>query len=340
MATIKDVAKLAGVSIATVSRYVNQSSVLTEESKRKVEAAIKELHYIPNTAAKNLKNQSSSTIALIIPEMSNPFYTNIYIAFRRYALESGYHTALFSVEEDEQSFIALEKQILSGYYSGVVIALLDNPVFMTYVERFVAALPTVLISSLNLSSMCSCVMIDTFDAEYRATKHLIDMGRKKVAFINGNLSRQASRDKQEGYKKCLTDAGRAIDEALMYSGHYSSADGYTAARQFMMSGNAPDAIVCANDILAIGCLKYLVHTGFKVPEDVAVIGMDGTSLAYNFIPSITTMEIPLDAMCKSAMEMLQIKMGHQRGANQMSIFQAALVENNSTNKEAPLRFDI
>lgn len=169
---------------------------------------------------------------------------------------------------------------------------------------------------------------------------MMPMTTDRIAFINGNLSRQASRDKLEGYKKCLTDAGRAVDEALIYNGHYSSADGYTATRQFMMSGTAPDAIVCANDILAIGCLKYLVHAGYKVPEDVAVIGMDGTPLAYSFIPSITTMEIPIDAMCKSAVQMLQNKMNHQKGANQMRVFQTTLVENNSTNKDAPLRFDI
>ena len=326
--------------MATVSRYINQSPTLTDEFKVKVEAAIQELHYVPNTAAKSLKTGSSATIALIVPELSNPFYTDIYNATRKYALDAGLHTALFSVAEEEHMFAELEQQLLSGYYAGAVIVLLDNPVFLEYVERFATSLPTVLISTENHARICNCIMIDTFDAEYRATKYLIEKGRKRIALINGNMNRQTSRDKLNGYKKCLADSGLPMDETLIYDGHYASADGYYAARQFMMLANAPDAMVCANDILAIGCLKYLYQAGVKVPEEVAVVGMDGTAWASNFIPSITTMEIPIEDICKEATSMLLKKINHAKAPNQVRIFQTTLVVNNSTDKDAPMRFDL
>lgn len=339
MATIKDVAKLAGVSVATVSRYINHAPTLTEESRARVEAAIEQLHYVPNTAAKTLKNRSSSTIALIVPEMSNPFYTDIYIAALRYALEAGYHTALFSVEEDERMFQDMEQQLLSGYYAGAIVVLLDNPVFLRYVECIATRLPVLLISTTNHAQF-SCIVIDTYDAEYRATRYLLERGRKRVAFINGNMNRQTSRDKLSGYRKGIAEAGLPVEEALIYCGHYSSADGYYAARQFMMLESPPDAIVCANDIIAMGCIKYLVQAGHSIPDDVAVIGMDGTALAYAFTPSITTMEIPVDDICKEAVHMLLKKISHGRSANQIRVFQTVLVENRSTNKDAPLRFEL
>lgn len=340
MTTIKDVARYANVSLSTVSKYINNSPTLTDEYRERVAEAVKALNYKPNRMAQNLRANTSSTIALVVPDVNNPLYMDFFIAIRSLAYKEGYTTVLLSTQESDDSFSALYEQITNGNFAGVILTYLDGDNFDTFnflecitesgINTQFAIITTDSIPNYN------CVIVDAYSAEYQATKYFIDKGFTKIAFINGTLQRKTAVDKLAGYKKALIDNSIEINEDYISAGNYDNMTGYTKTRDLMLSSNPPEAIVCANDTLAMGSLKYLITNGYAVPNEVAVIGMDGTRRATEYNPSITTMRVPAKEIGEEATRMLLHKISHPRSSVQHKLFPITLMENSSTSLTAPI----
>ncbi|MBQ4062020.1 MAG: LacI family DNA-binding transcriptional regulator [Christensenellaceae bacterium] len=339
MAVIKDVANLAGVSVSTVSKYFNNPAGLSEPYKSKVEKAVKELNFTPNAMARGLRTKRTNTIALIVPDITNNFYVEVYNSIRSAALAQGLITQLYTCEENVNVLSDLLSQLSPVKVDGIIMAFLDEDEIMTQLSEAQTNLPITLMSW-DIDNQFSAVVLNLHSTIYRSTKYLIEQGHKRIAYISGIKNSRISQEKLSGYLKAMSDSGFDIPENYISHGKYLFRTGYQAAKGFMMLPEPPTAVVAANDILAIGCCKYLISHGYHIPEDVAVIGMDGVQLSHIYDPSITTMAIPIEEMCLDAVGMLINKIEKPGSKNRQTIYETNLVIGRSTYPSAPLHLDL
>lgn len=335
MAVIKDVANLAGVSISTVSKYFNNPNGLSEPYRSKVAAAVEELNFKPNAIARGLRTKRTNTIALIVPDITNTFYVEVYDSVRLAAISQGYMTQLYTTEENVNMLNELVNQLSSSKIDGMILCFLDEDDTITLLDRTQATVPVALLSWDSDTKFNSAVL-DLTKTMYQATSYLIQQGHSKIAYVNGRAGSRISFQKKGGYLKAMAGAGLTVPENYIYSGNYSYRTGYQAAKQFMQYPDPPTAIVAANDIIAIGCCKYLHLNGYRIPNDVSVVGMDGIQLAKIYDPSITTMATPISAMGSEAVNLLINKINHPTSKNRQILFESKLTVGRSTDENAPL----
>lgn len=338
MAVIRDVAKKAGVSPSTVSKFLNNPTMLTEEYRVKVAAAVKELNYKPNPYARSLRTQTSKTIALIVPEITNPFYSEVYNIVRSVASEKGYTTILYTTEENLDILNDFLTQFPKYSVDGLIFCFLDEDEIIQRFKEVQYNIPVTLMSWDIKTTEFNSVIIDLFDSFYQSTEHLINYGHRKIAYVGGPETSRISKEKMQGYKKALLDADISLNENYIYSGKYRFQTGFQSAMNFMKLLDPPTAIVCANDIIAIGCVKYLRYNDYEVPDDVAVIGCDGIQLSSIFDPSISTNEIPIEDMGREAVNMLINKIAKPGSKCRQLVFKTHLVIRRSTKKDAPIEY--
>jgi len=335
MAVIKDVAELAGVSISTVSKYFNNPDGLSEPYRSKVAAAVKELDFKPNAIARGLRTKRTNTIALIVPDITNTFYVEVYNNIRLNALSHGYMTQLFTTEENFNILSEVLGQLPSSKIDGIILSFLDEDESIGLLDRVQTTVPVALMSW-DSDTQFNSVVLDLTKTIYQATDYLIGKGHTKIAYVNGRAGSRISVQKMNGYQKAMAAHGLPIPADYIHSGKYAYRTGYMAAKQFMQCSDPPTAIVAANDIIAIGCCKYLNLNGYHVPGDVSVVGMDGIQQARIYDPSITTMSQPIPAMCAEAVSLLINKIDHPSSKNRQVLFDTNLIVGRSTDENAPL----
>lgn len=338
MAVIKDVAKLANVSVSTVSKFFNNPKDLSEPYRQRVEVAVKELNFTPSPLARSLRTKRANTIALVVPDITNTFYAEVYNSIRRAALAKGFMTQLYTTEENVNILNELLTQFSSAEVDGVILCFLDEDEIISHLTDATTCLPITLMSW-DVDTPFNSVILNLFSTMFQATNYLISLGHTRIAYVNGIRDSRISKEKFSGFQKAMNDHGLEIPEEFIYNGNYLFRTGYQAAKQFMQTPRAPTAILAANDILAIGCCKYLRLNGFCIPDDVAVVGMDGIQLSKIYDPTITTMATPIDEMCAGAVSLLINKVLHPSSKNRQSVFKSELIEGRSTNSSAPLYLD-
>ena len=233
MAVIRDVAKRAGVSLSTVSKFLNKPEELTEEYRIKVEAAINELNYKPSQFARSLRTQKTNTIALVVPEIANLFYTEVYNAVRSAAFERGYTTILYTTEENLDILNEFITQFSKQSIDGLIFCFLDEDEIIQRLKEVQHNVPITLMSwDINTTEFNS-VIVNLFDSFYRSTQYLLNLGHERIAFVGGTPLSRISKEKLSGYKKALQDAHIDSDETYIFSGKYRFQTGYHAAMKFM-----------------------------------------------------------------------------------------------------------
>ena len=305
MATsIKDVAKMAGVSIATVSRVLNDIDVVNEDTKEKVLNAIKELGYRPNIIARSLKTQRTKTIGILIPDISSQFYPEIVRGAEDVANIYDYNVILcnsdFDVEKEKEYLRVLREKMVDGviYMSSSL-----NDEILDLINEL--DLKTILVETKDSQGLFPSVTIDNVKATYEGTKYLIERGLKKLAFIGVDSSTtNAWGERYIGFEKALKEAKISVDKNLVHFDTLKVKSGIEGAEQFVDSKKKFEAIVCASDEIAMGAINTLRENGIKVPEDVSVIGFNNNYAASIFYPKITTISQPSYDMGSVAMRML------------------------------------
>lgn len=305
MATsIKDVAREAGVSIATVSRVLNDIDVVNEDTKKKVLDAIKKLGYRPNIVARSLKTQRTKTIGILIPDISSQFYPEIVRGAEDVANIYDYNIILgnsdFDVEKEKEYLKVLKEKMVDGviYMSSS----LEQEILDLINEL---DLKTILVETKDKDGLLPSVTIDNVKATYEGTKHLIGNGAKSLAFIGvENDNKNAWGERYIGFEKAVTEAGLTIDKDLVYFKNLKVKSGVTGVESFIKSGKNMDAIVCASDEIAMGAINALRDANIRVPEDVQIIGFNDNHVASVFYPKITTVSQPSYDMGSVAMRML------------------------------------
>lgn len=295
-ATIRDVARVAGVSPITASRAMQGSGLVRPQTRLKVEAAARALNYIPNLAAGTLSTNASHLVAVILPNMSNSIFAETLQSISDSLLDSGYQLLVGYSDNSPDVEESLVRTFLSRRADAIV---LTGHVHSTTTNALLknADIPIVEMWSLNNDPLDMCVGISNFDAAYTMTNHLLAKGHRRIAFIGGLLgNNDRTQSRLEGYRAALAARNLEADPAMIYEVPFEYEHGSRAMRDLLAADNKPDAVFAASDILALGALLECNRSGLQVPGDIAVAGFDDERLASLIKPSLTTIAVPRRAI--------------------------------------------
>jgi LacI family transcriptional regulator len=291
MATIRDVAKLAGISVSTVSRYLNKTGYVNVDTERNIKNAIEKLNYTPSVVARGLAGKSTRTFALILPDITNPFFPGLARAVEDVASTYGF-TVIFcntdGQDGKEKNYIDVLK---SKNVDGIIFA--SNTLGQEAVDKLSAYnIPFVCLDRAPTNKACSIVRSNNREGGKLAVKHLLESGCKKIAHIYGPQHLIPAKERLAGYEESV----RMFDwfsPSLMVPGDFGIDSGLKATEVLMQRHPDIDAIFAGNDLMAVGALKALHRMGIKVPEQVAVCGFDGINMTEITEPELTTIAQPI-----------------------------------------------
>lgn len=301
--TIYDVARLAGVSSATVSRVLNHHATVKPATRERVMRAIRELDYQVNLLASALNTGQTRTIGLILPDIANPFFAEIARGVEESAAENGFNIVMCNTHEQVEREASYVQVLRQKHVDGIIFtsAYLDD---RNIVALHNSGFPLVLVSREVEELAVDSIRTDDFAGGYQATRHLIALGHTRIALLAGPLRTKPSLDRKKGYEAALERADLPLDPALTFSGEFNLESGVAMAEQLLGAGTPFTAIVAGNDLIAAGAIKVLRRRGIKVPEDVSVIGYDGTALAEMMEPELTTVAQQMHEMGRQATDLL------------------------------------
>ncbi len=314
-ATIRDVANLAGVSVATVSRVMNDLDYpVSDELKQRVRDAIYTLDYVPSTAARAMRQEPSRDIGLVIPNISNPFYLQCLQGINEVLSKKDYSVILYNTARNSEQERKYLRKLCDRQVRGVILSSVDDnaEVIREYSKK---GMRFVLLDQ-KISGMESTeVNFDSRTGMRMATEHLISMGHKKIAFATLPKTRWTRKEMFQGYREALAVAGIPYDSELLYecmpkniqpNDDFEMRAGTQIAENFLKDGCPATAIVCINDMLAIGLIKTMRRNGVRVPEDVSVFGFDDIPFAEICEPALSTVRYPaVEAGRLAAMMLLE-----------------------------------
>jgi LacI family transcriptional regulator len=288
---MKDVAERAGVSLITVSRVVNGTGYVHTETRAKVSAAIQELQYVPNQMASSLRSRQTRTSALLLPTITNSFWTTIARGAEDEAEARGYNLFLCNTDYDPEKERRYFAAVTRNRVDGIIIV--PTPVSASGLHQLQARqMPLVLIAHKLDGVDVDVIRSDNFNGAAALTQSLIEAGWRRIAYVGGPSISSPGHDRLEGYRETLTENGIATDAALIKTGNADQVTGYRLVLELLDSGARPDALVIANSRLAIGALRALIDTGRHVPEDIAIATYHDISALDDYSSLMTTVVQP------------------------------------------------
>lgn len=291
MANIRDVAKKAGVSVATVSRVLNHPNTVSPTTMEYVLSVIKELNYTPNGLARSLALNKTNTIALLIPNILNPLYMEIVKGVEDVAHKKGYNTLLCNTEENQKKEADYIDMLIKRRVDGLILtASLLNKEEIQQIKK--QDITLVMIGKNKNVKHGSVVFTDYMLGGYIATKHLIEIGYKRIAHISGAVHQIENQEKRAGYEKALKENNLPVDKRYIVEGNNEIEGGYLAAKKLLQFKCKPEAIFVANDLMAFGAIDAIKSEGLRIPEDIAIIGFDNIEMSALVEPKLTTVTQP------------------------------------------------
>ncbi|MUK87535.1 substrate-binding domain-containing protein [Ornithinibacillus sp. L9] len=302
MANIQQIAQKAGVSVATVSRVLNNATSVTPQTRHKVEIAIKELKYEPSMLGRNLRNSESRLLLVLLPSISNPFYNEIINGIQNTAIAKNYNILLCETDskpERENIYFNMVKNKLAD---GVIS--MDPTVNMQKLNELAENHPVILCSEYEEGGSIPYITVDSELAAYQAVKHLIKLGNERIALINSDEKFLYARLRRAGYERALKEFNLPIrDEWIYHTKDLEFEHGVQAMRMLLQSEEKPTAVFAVSDTLAIGALKA-INGGGDTPNPIAVVGFDNISFSSMTNPTLTTISQPMFKMGSLAADML------------------------------------
>lgn len=302
MATIKDVAREARVSVATVSRVINDSGPVSAETRRRILEVAARLRYVPHGAARSLITSKTSTIGVLLPDLYGEFFSEVIRGMDQAAQRGGYHL-LVSGSHDAKDEIEAALRAMRGRVDGLIAMSphLDAPALVANVP---APLPVVLLNCAVRGNGYDALTIENQHGAYDMARHLLDLGHQRIAMICGAAGNYDAAERLEGYRKALREAGIEPRPEWELPGDFTEAAGFGAIATLLALAERPTAVFAANDAMAIGALSALHETGVRVPEDMAVVGFDDIPLARYMSPPLSSVHVPIAGLGTRAVETL------------------------------------
>ncbi len=290
--TLKDIAKIAGVSTATVSKVISgRDSDIGQETIDKVRQIAKELNYRPNSLARSMKTKITRTIGLIIPDVRNPFFTDLARGAEDATQERGYSLLFCNSDNNLKKEMDYIETLVQKQVDGIALAAADQR-NKALEEQFKISLPIVTLDrEVYFQGVQAHIHTDNESGAYEAIKYLISLGHRRILFLSGQLTVGVSIERLRGYQRALKEADIDYDETLVLSGPFSFEFGYETMRYDLLDP-AVTAIFCGNDLIALGAIKALKELKLRVPEDISIMGFGDIYLASFSIPALTTVRQP------------------------------------------------
>lgn len=302
MPNLYDVAKYAGVSIATVSRVLSNQTVVHPDTRAKVMEAIAKLDYVPNSLARALATNRSSVLGLIIPDITNPFFSYVARGCEEMCHSHNFDLAIYSAGSQELEETAFYRLLRERQVDGLILA---SPVLSQKIPpRFIQDIPKVYIDHAPDSAEADCVCVENAAGARLAAAHLIDHGHHRIAIVSGFPNSHAGAARLRGFKSALADRGIELPERFILTCGFDPSEGVEAATTLMALDPSPTAIFATNDMLAIGVLRGLQSLGYKVPADVSLVGFGDLPFSQFIIPSLTTVFVDKLELGAQAVDLL------------------------------------
>lgn len=305
MVKIEDVARAAGVSVATVSRVLNESGSVLPETEAKVRQAVTQLAYEPNLSARNLRKNESRIILILAPNFSNPYYSNVLSGICDVSRNLGYSTLMYNTYDsnamDETLVVSLFQK---NRADGMIILACNRD--DRWLEKYANRYPMVQCSEFVEDAQLAHISVDNRAAARQSVQHLISLGHRRIGIVTSSNRYLSSLDRLRGYQDALEQAGIALDDALIASASpdYSFGSGKQASRALLSLDNPPSAIFCVSDILALGVIAAAGKLGLQVPQDLSVLGFDDVDYTTMFHPYLSTVAVPCYELGRRSMQLL------------------------------------
>lgn len=326
MTTIRDVSKIAGVSVATVSRTLSKPDKVSEKTRQIVNDAIKKTNYKPDILARNFRTRKSSTVVVLVPDIANPFFSRVIRGIEQTAQRLGYAVLLGDTQGERDREITYANMVHTSQADGII----QLDCHIPFEDKNDRTSPIVNACDCVRGTDMPTIQLDNVAAAKEMANHLIGLGHENIGIISGPENSTITNDRLRGFKTALENAGLNYNSAKRMYGDYSIPSGAMAASDLLSLADAPTAIFCMNDEMAIGAIQQAKKMGLSVPHDISITGFDDISFSEFCDPPLTTISQPAEEFGSNAMEMLYDLINDETPANKNIFLPFELVVREST----------
>lgn len=319
LATMKDVARLAGVSTSTVSHVINNNRFVSDSVREKVEQAIKALNYAPSALARSLKLKQTRTIGMLVTTSSNPFYAEVVRGVEDSCYERGYSLILCNTAGDEERMNRSLETLMQKRVDGLLMMCTETHLPSADILSRYPSVPMVMMDWAPFEGRGDIIQENAQLGGELATRHLIERGYKHIACITGPLDKSPAQMRLEGFHKAMADAGLPVPANYVVNGDFEFEGGFNAMNALLALATPPEAVFASNDAMAVGVYHALYQAGLRIPQDVAVMGYDDIELARYLTPPLSTVHQPKDALGQLAIDTLIYRLNEDPDASQVTL---------------------
>lgn len=300
--TMRDVARLAEVSVATVSAVANGTAVVSPKRAERVRKAMEALDFHPDQIARSLKTGRTQVVGMILPDVTNPFYPEVIVGAEEIARAAHYSVMLCNANEDPQQEQQQLNTLFSHRVDGVLIACSDPAISFDRVMR--RRFPIVCFDRIPPGFQGDSAATDNYHGAYEGTRHLISLGHERIAALAGRTSLSTHSARLQGFRRAMADGGLPVFDDLCWPGGMQPQAGYDAGRKLFALARRPTALFCTNNKLLLGFVRAMGELGLRCPEDISIVGFDDFTWTENFHPPLTTVVQPARELGRRAMQLL------------------------------------
>ncbi|WKE65825.1 substrate-binding domain-containing protein [Gallaecimonas kandeliae] len=329
MATIKDVANKAGVSISTVSHVLNSTRFVAEATKERVFQAIKELNYAPSAVARSLKVNRTRTLGMLVTTSTNPFFAEVIRGVEETCAEQGYTLILCNSGGETERQQASLRMLIEKRVDGILVMLSEDASELYNLLGTHPELPQVLMEWGDTQGDIYRIQDNAEQGGYLATRHLIDKGHKAIGCITGPADKSLTVERLAGYRRAMKEAGLKENPAWIIAGDFEPEGGHAAMEQLLKLKDKPTALFVFSDPMALGAISAAHQAGVRVPDDLSVIGYDDVPMANFFSPPLTTIHQPKYRLGQKAAKILLAKVNKEESDSKVLTLHPELIERSS-----------
>ena len=303
--TIHDIAKRLNFSASTISRALNNNPKISEATRNLIKKTADEMGYRPNILAASFRTKRTNTIGVVVPLINRHFFSSVISGIEEVAYKRGFTVTISQSNDNFEKENKIAHTLFSNRVDGIILSIGMNTTDFSHLKLFTDRnIPLVFFDRVVDEIEAHIIIVDDFDGGYRATKHLIEQGAKRVAHIGGPLNLKIYKNRQDGFLKAVKESGLETDKSLILNNSLTRKDGTIAIKKLLRNKKLPDAIFCANDTTALSVIIYLKENGMRVPEDILVVGFSNEPFSEVVTPSISTIKQPGFLMGEKATELI------------------------------------
>lgn len=304
MATIKDVAKMAGVSTTTVSHVINKTRFVAEDTTKQVLSAIKSLNYSPSAVARSLKINTTKSIGMIVTTSEAPYFAEIIHAVEEHCYRQGYSLFLCNTQNDPEKLKNHLAMLAQKRVDGVLVMCSEYTADSLNLLTDYQDLPMVVMDWGPANIQTDVIQDNSFEGGYLATKYLIENGHTDIGIIAGDLNKTIAQRRYQGFIKAMEEAKLAVNPHWVNEGHFEPEDGFECMNKILNQPRIPSAVFCCNDVMALGAISAITERGLSVPQDISIIGYDNIHASRFYAPPLTTIHQSKTRLGASAINLL------------------------------------